>query len=162
MPGLYGGEDDAIAMTCSGGHHGENKCWSARMMFRPGGAGELYAYFPQLESNTNALAKVTKTFTNDVYGTSVGRGTFTWKRGAWTSISQRIKLNDVGEKNGEFQVWADGVSIMNISGLVFRTSEKSLVRGAQIETFFGGHDPSWASPKDQYSWFKDFSAAVLA
>lgn len=32
MPGLYGGEDDAIAMTCSGGNHGENKCWSARMM----------------------------------------------------------------------------------------------------------------------------------
>jgi len=50
--------------------------------FRPGGAGELYAYFPQLDSNANALAKVTKTFANDVYGTSVGRGTFTWKRGA--------------------------------------------------------------------------------
>jgi hypothetical protein len=32
MPGLYGGVNDAIAKTCSGGNHGENKCWSARMM----------------------------------------------------------------------------------------------------------------------------------
>ena len=33
MPGFYGGVNDAIATTCSGGNHGENKCWSARMMF---------------------------------------------------------------------------------------------------------------------------------
>jgi hypothetical protein len=24
-------------------------------------------------------------------------------------------------------------------------------------TFFGGHDPEYASPKDQYVWFKDFA-----
>jgi hypothetical protein len=105
-------------------------------------------------------------------------------------------LNDVGQKNGEFQVWADGVCIMNIASSFYARVEISLiisfsisiqivwacfphvrgalVRGTQIEMFFGGlmwnhcyplttgHDPSWASPKDQYSWFKDFSAAVLA
>ena len=44
-----------------------------------------------------------------------------------TSISQRIKLNDVGQKNGEFQVWADGVSIMNIASSIFVRVENSLI-----------------------------------
>ncbi|KAJ8093470.1 hypothetical protein PM082_020327 [Marasmius tenuissimus] len=29
--------------------------------------------------------------------------------------------------------------------------------GIFFSTFFGGHEPGWASPRDQYVWFKDFS-----
>uniref|UniRef100_A0A0W0G732 Putative polysaccharide lyase family 14 protein n=1 Tax=Moniliophthora roreri TaxID=221103 RepID=A0A0W0G732_MONRR len=29
--------------------------------------------------------------------------------------------------------------------------------GMFFSTFFGGHEPEWASPRDQYVWFKDFS-----
>ncbi|KAL0575381.1 hypothetical protein V5O48_006594 [Marasmius crinis-equi] len=29
--------------------------------------------------------------------------------------------------------------------------------GIFFSTFFGGHRPDWASPRDQYAWFKDFS-----
>jgi len=163
MPGLFMGTSNEVARKCSGGQHQSGNCASSRMMFRTGGAGELYAYFPQTAANTKALKTVKPTTVdNDTYGTSVGRGSFKWATGDWTAISQRVKLNDVGSKNGEFQVWVNGESIMNISGLEFRTSNDFLVRGAQLQTFFGGHDSSWASPKDQYSWFKDIAAAILS
>lgn len=51
--------------------------------FRTKGAGELYAYFPTLGDNDTELKKVEpETILNDTYGTSVGRGSFTWKTGA--------------------------------------------------------------------------------
>lgn len=31
-----------------------------------------------------------------------------------------------------------------------------------VSTFFGGHETSWASPKDQYSYFKDFGMTINA
>jgi hypothetical protein len=55
-----------------------------------------------------------------------------------TSIAQRIKLNDPGQGNGEFQVWVNGASVMDISGLIFRNDSTSLVRGIQLQTFMGG------------------------
>lgn len=163
MPGLFLGTSNAVAKKCSGGEHGDGACASSRLMFRKDGAGELYAYFPQVDSNTKALQTVPpKTVENDTYGTSVGRGSFKWATGDWTAVTQRLKLNDIGSKNGEFQLWVNGESVMNISGLQFRTSAESRVRGIQLQTFFGGHDSSWGSPKDQSCWFKDISAAVLA
>lgn len=32
--------------------------------------------------------------------------------------------------------------------------------GIFFSTFFGGHDPSWATPKDQYMWFKGFALTI--
>ena len=29
-----------------------------------------------------------------------------------------------------------------------------------VSTFFGGHDKEWATPKDQFVWFKDFELSV--
>lgn len=34
--------------------------------------------------------------------------------------------------------------------------------GIFFSTFFGGHDPSWATPKDQYMWFKGFALTMNA
>lgn len=34
--------------------------------------------------------------------------------------------------------------------------------GIFFSTFFGGHDPTWASPADQHVWFKDFALQVNA
>ena len=153
-------------------------------MWRQNGLGELYAYLPQIPSNTVAFANTPpKTVSNPAYGDSVGRGAFTWATGAWTRVAQRVKLNDIGSANGEIEVYANGQSVIKVSGLTFRTDPSSLVRGAQIQTFFGGtfmsyrhavwvmltqialligHTAIWASPKTQRAYFKDFSAAVIA
>lgn len=34
--------------------------------------------------------------------------------------------------------------------------------GIFFSTFFGGHDPTWASPTDQHVWFKDFGIQINA
>ncbi|KAI8999113.1 hypothetical protein BD414DRAFT_527118 [Trametes punicea] len=34
--------------------------------------------------------------------------------------------------------------------------------GLFFSTFFGGHEPKYASPKDQFTWFKDFSMTINA
>jgi len=40
-------------------------------------------------------------------------------------------------------------------------SRKKLVNfvGLFFSTFFGGHDDKYATPRDQYVWFKDFAIA---
>ncbi|OBZ75556.1 hypothetical protein A0H81_04917 [Grifola frondosa] len=97
---------------------------------------------------------------NDVYGASVGRGSFSFKAGTRTTISQRVRLNDIGQQNGELELFADGVSMFTVSGLVLRTSDAGRIRGIQMQTFFGGSDSSWASPTDQDTYFSDFSVAI--
>ena len=155
------------------------------MMFRKEGGGELYAYVPQNTENANALANATPKTPdvppNDEYGTSVGRRSFTWKTGAWTHVAQRVKLNTVGQANGEMEIFIDGKSTIRVTGLKLRTSNSNKVRGMVIQTFFGGeysfsyvvvfaaflmvsslgHDSTWASPKKQRSYFKDFTAAII-
>jgi hypothetical protein len=49
-----------------------------------------------------------------------------------------VKLNDPGQENGEIQVWSNGKSVINLSGLVLRDSDKGRIWGAQMQTFFGG------------------------
>jgi Polysaccharide lyase 14 len=108
-------------------------------MWRENGLGELYAYLPQRTSNTVAFANTPpKTVSNEAYGNSVGRGAFTWATDEWTHVAQRVKLNDIGSVNGEIEVYANENSVIKVTGLTFRTDQKSLVRGAQIQTFFGG------------------------
>jgi hypothetical protein len=65
------------------------------------GDGELYAYLPLTDHNAAVLAKVPpETIENSSYGYSVGRGAWTFNRGAWNTIAERILLNDPGKNNG--------------------------------------------------------------
>jgi hypothetical protein len=76
--------------------------YSPLTKLRPGGKGEVYAYMPPNEENTAALLSVPpKSYGNPEYGFSVGRGSFIFSPGVWTTVAQRVKLNDPGEPNGE-------------------------------------------------------------
>lgn len=160
VPGLYGGNSDDEAVSCSGGRR-DDGCWSARMMWRTNGAGELYTYLPPDFSQNQAVCDIPPYSTcNDVYGASVGRGSFDWATGGRTTVAERVRLNDVGQSNGELQLFVGGKSVVNVGGLVLRNSSSGRIRGMQMQTFFGGSDPSWASPTNQYVWFSDFSIAI--
>ncbi|KAI0081410.1 hypothetical protein K474DRAFT_1682014 [Panus rudis PR-1116 ss-1] len=160
VPGLYGGNSDSEALSCSGGRR-DNGCFSVRMMWRTNGAGELYTYLPPDYSQNQAVCNVPPFSTcNDVYGASVGRGAFTWATGGWTTVAQRVKLNDVGVANGELELFFNGKSVINVGGLMIRTSDSGRIRGMQFQTFFGGSDTSWASPKDQDAYFSDFAVSI--
>ncbi|KAI0373148.1 hypothetical protein BV20DRAFT_938489 [Pilatotrama ljubarskyi] len=160
LPGLYGGDSDDEAVSCSGGRR-DNGCFSARLMWRTNGAGELYTYLPPDYDANQAVCDIPPFSTcNDVYGASVGRGAFTWKTGGRTTMSQRVRLNDPGKENGELELFVNGKSVVNVGGLVLRDSSSGRIRGIQMQTFFGGSDSSWASPVDQDIYFSDFSVAI--
>ncbi|KAI0271779.1 hypothetical protein BGY98DRAFT_922818 [Russula aff. rugulosa BPL654] len=160
LPGLYGGDNDEVATTSSGGRHDE-RGWSSRLMWRTGGAGEMYTYLPPSFSANQALCHVPPySRDNPTYGTSVGRGSFSFQPGEWTTVTQRMCLNDAGQENGELELFVNGQSKINVSGLVLRSSEAGRIRGMHIQTFFGGHTAEWASPRDQKAYFSDFSIAI--
>ncbi|KAI0738036.1 polysaccharide lyase family 14 protein [Daedaleopsis nitida] len=160
LPGLYGGNSDDEAVSCSGGRR-DDGCFSARFMWRREGAGELYTYLPPSSEENKAVCDVPPlSDCNDVFGASVGRGSFTFTPGKRTTIGQRVRMNDVGKANGELELFVDGESQFTVPGLVLRTADEGRIRGIQMQTFFGGGDKSWASPTDQDVFFGDFSAAI--
>jgi len=161
LPGFYGGDSDAISKTCSGGHK-PNGCFSTRMMWRRDAMGELYAYLPPGYEANHGVCDIPPFSTcNPDYGSSVGRGAFHFAAGAWTTVSQRVRLNDPGAANGQVEIFVNGESVISADGLVLRDNAEGRIRGCQIQAFFGGHDETWASPRDQNLWFSDFSVAII-
>ncbi|KAI5120819.1 hypothetical protein M0805_003215 [Coniferiporia weirii] len=162
LPGAFGGIGPS-AHQCTGGQkEGRDLCFNLRLMWRPKGDGELYAYLPTTDENALRLLEIPpKSILNPDYGFSVGRGSFAFKKGAWTTITERIKLNDIGRANGEVELRINGATVIFATGLTIRTSDDAFVQGMHFQTFFGGHGPEWASPKDQYAWFSDLSGAII-
>ncbi|THG98651.1 hypothetical protein EW145_g7390, partial [Phellinidium pouzarii] len=114
LPGLYGGH-----MTCSGGDDATT-CFSTRLMWRAGGAGELYLYAPK-DKQTYALCHAPPESVCDAaYGLSVGRGSFKFIPGAWTNVRQSVSLNTPGEQDGGFRLEVNGKLIMDRSDVFYR------------------------------------------
>jgi len=90
LPGIYGGHTG-----CSGGDNAVT-CFSTRLMWREGGAGELYLYAPK-DKQTEALCSTPPQSVCDAeYGLSIGRGSFTFPLGTWTHLRQTVWLNTPG------------------------------------------------------------------
>lgn len=139
LPGLFGGEG------ASGGDNPDGtNGFSTRLMWRRQGDGEVYAYLPTAREE---------------YGTSIGRGSWRFRPGVWHHIEQEVTLNRPGSANGRVRVWFDGTLVLNQGGLRFRTVDRLQINGLFFSTFFGGNDPSWATPQDVYIDFADFSVS---
>ncbi|SPO19937.1 uncharacterized protein UTRI_00328_B [Ustilago trichophora] len=152
LPGLYGGTEG-----CGGGNSAQN-CWSTRMAWRSNGTGELYAYLPQDKQNTTALLQVPPySYVNSDYGISLGRGALNYSRGGWTEISQTITLstND-SHPNGIFDIKVNGSQAIYYDQVYYPTG----IKGVLFSTFFGGATRDWATPVDQYSYFRAFSVRI--
>ena len=115
-------------------------------MWRTKGEGELYTYLPApenpgFEANEKLCNVPPSSYCNSVYGASVGRGAFGFTSGRWNTVSQRVRLNDVGQSNGELELFFNGKSVINAKGLMFRSNVQGRFRGLQAQTFFGGKLP---------------------
>lgn len=140
LPGLFGGignNDTNIPDGTNG--------FSTRLMWRTNGDGEVYAYLP----------------TSPNYGTSISRGSWRFQPGKWYHLEQQVRLNQPGQNNGRIQVWVDGKQVVNQDNLMFRTTDQLKVNGIFFSTFFGGDDPSWATPNNVYVDFAQFSVVRL-
>lgn len=141
LPGLYGGN------APSGGADA-NMGFSTRYMWRTGGAGEVYAYLPDKKG---------------AYGESISPGAWNFMPGEWQRLEQEVDVNHVGRHDGVLRVWVDGRLVVNRTDMLYRVNDNVLLAGLMFSTFFGGHDPSWASPKTQVAYFRDirfFGSAV--
>jgi len=134
LPGLYGGDGPSGGAAAANG-------FSARLMWRRDGAGELYAYLPRRRQR---------------HGESVGRGAWRFPTGRWVSIEQEIVLNTPEAADGVVRIWVDGRLSLERRDLRWREHAGVLIEGLMFSTFFGGKDASWASPEDQEAVFADF------
>ena len=135
LPGLYGGTATAGGRTPDG-----TDGFSTRYMWRRDGAGEVYAYLPGSEQ----------------VGSSLGQGSWSWPTGRWVEVEQEVVLNTPGTADGSITVRLDGREVYAGTGLDFRQTDEVRIEGVFFSTFFGGGDPSWASPRAQQVQFAGF------
>ncbi|WWC89137.1 uncharacterized protein L201_004055 [Kwoniella dendrophila CBS 6074] len=114
LPGLYGGHKG-----CSGGNAAED-CFSTRLMWRAGGQGELYLYAPKDKQDPSLCQTGPKSICDAAYGLSIGRGSWKFALGDWTTIRQDIWLNTPGENDGGFNIWVNGKLILNSNKVRYR------------------------------------------
>ena len=140
LPGLGGGEAN------TGGHKPNGTDgWSARVMWRADGKIVQYLYYPDQPTEYG------EDFSWD-YG---GCPRF-FTPGRWECVETYIQLNDPGKKNGVLRSWLNGEKALEVTGLRFRDKAGLKIDKLLFETFFGGGDPSWASPKTQSTSFDNF------
>jgi len=148
LPGLRGG----LPPGCGdGGQEVDGyDCWSARLMWRTDGEGEIYAYFlttPELCESPNIC--------DSSYGTSIDRGAFSFVPAAWTTLSLLISLNDPDSSNGFAQLYVNDTLVIQQFGMQYRLASNVTIGGLFFSTFFGGSDDTWSTPDTQYTYFRN-------
>lgn len=151
MPGLYGGRN-----SCSGGDPA-NDCFSTRLMWRANGQGEMYLYANR-EAQDESICEMPENYCDPTFGWSLNQDQFQFKRDAWTEIEETVTLNTPGVRNGVLALKINGEEIFRYNNIVFRTVQYPNMRieGMDVETFFGGNGPEWASPTHQITKFREF------
>jgi len=140
-----GGDDASTALSCSGGRRSD-ACFSARLMWWPAGAGELYTYLPDpanttLAANAQICDIPPQSECNAEYGASIARGAFTFLTNQWTTVSQRVKLNSVDsagapQADGELELFVEGKSVISVEGIILQDPDKGRMQGLMMRTFF--------------------------
>ncbi|PWN92722.1 hypothetical protein FA10DRAFT_263480 [Acaromyces ingoldii] len=159
LPGLYSGllqSDGKIFKGCQGGSREEagSKCWSVRIMWRAGGAGEVYAYIPTTgDSSYQLCGQQGVQCSKGNYGASIGRGNFAFTAGSPMTLSLLVVLNSREDRaDGRISLFADKKLVIDKPGLLLRTAglqdDTPWVDNIFFSTFFGGSKVDFASSKD--------------
>ncbi|CED83679.1 hypothetical protein [Phaffia rhodozyma] len=154
LPGLRGGSD---IYGCSGGSEANGTtCFSARLMWRSVGQGEVYAYIP---TSGYDLCTSTNVICNSDYGTSLSRGSFTFSRGGWNNIQLFVQYNNpVHTANGKIIMFVNDTLVLSHTDLLIRSSTNlASIGGLFFSTFFGGSDSSYASTQNQTTYYRNFA-----
>lgn len=144
LPGLCGSQCKTGGNIPSG-----DDGWSARHMWRTGGAAVQYLYFFGQPSTYGLDVPF------DIGGT---QRVFT--PGQWTTIVQQVALNTMSSEgavaNGKVCSWFDGEKAACDSGYVFRTQDTMHIDKFYLSTFHGGDGTDWAPTVDVFAEFDDF------
>jgi hypothetical protein len=147
LPGLVGGSHPT-------GGHPKDDGFSARLMWRTGGAAVQYVYYPGQTSTYGVdlpyVSSGSQLF-GDVSG-SVAR----FQPGEWHHVVHRVVMNTPGQANGVLEAWFDGKLALDIRDRVWRLDATIHIDALYFSTFFGGNEPSWGATQDETVDFDDF------
>ncbi len=139
LPGLVGG-------TAPTGCVNDTTGFSARMMWRSGGAAVQYMYFPEKQ---NACG--------DDYEYTPGGAAAHFEPGTWHTVEHRLVMNTPGDHDGVLQAWFDGEAALDDAAFLYRLAGATYgIDTLYFSTFFGGGDQSWAPAEAQVADFDDF------
>lgn len=115
--------------------------WSARMMWREGGAAVTYLYWPGMGGAQFGIDK---------------HWDRTFVPGQWHTVETTVTMNTPGISDGSIATRFDGVPAYAESGLRFRDVAGLGIDRLYFSTFRGGSDATWYSPNGGYIEFDDF------
>jgi hypothetical protein len=135
--------------------------WNIRLMWREGGAGEVYAYLPP--ENRGLCSHPNRC--DGQFGFSFGRGTFHFLPGQWNRIGLYVQLNaPASNNNGHLELTVNGQRVVGLGNVRFTQADHApgplLPSHLVFSTFFGGDTPEHAAPTGTSVLFKDFQLSV--
>jgi hypothetical protein len=144
LPGLVGGTAPTGCVSDHGG-------FSARGMWRTGGAAVQYLYFPE-KVNT----------CGDDFAYAVGATAITFSPGVWHTVEHHMRMNNAGQHDGILEAWFDGQQVLSSSAFLYRITGATFgIDSLYFSTFFGGSDTTWAPVADQIADFDDFTISTV-
>jgi N-sulfoglucosamine sulfohydrolase len=120
--------------------------WSARVMFKQGGAAKLYTYHQDMQGQYGDRGVVQKPFQ--------------FKRERYYAVSLHVRVNDPPKAaNGFSRLYVDGDLIERHENLRLRGKggKSTLINKFMFSSFHGGHMPEWA-PRDESGHYKTVHA----
>lgn len=139
LPGLVGGSAPTGCVEDTTG-------FSARMMWRTGGAAVQYMYFPEKVNDCG-----------DDYDYMSGGSAVEFNPGTWHTVEHRLVMNEPGEHDGVLEAWFDKQQVIKEQAFLFRLAGATYgIDALYFSTFFGGSDSSWAPPSAQTVDYDDF------
>lgn len=160
LPGLAGGS----APTGSNQATGTNG-WSGRYMWRTDFKGvsgvpeQTVAEWISYAKYTDSGADGTGRDSDRAYWVESDGSRSVLNSDVWYTLTQRVKMNDPGQRNGILQIWLDGRLVHDQQDVLFRTANTFSIDKMYFSTFFGGGS-SWRTSKDEIAYFDDFKIGL--
>ncbi len=146
LPGLGSGDLCSGGQTCDG-----TNGFTSRPHWRENGRAVLYLYHQDKPGQFGEDIQLVGQDGEDIF----------FERGRWTNITQRVRINDQGQANGEVDVYYDGEHVLSRDGIRF-ASDGSGIDTAYFSTFHGGSGPGWTPGQDTNAYFDDFIVSTNA
>lgn len=137
LPGLASGD----GKYSNGNKPVDGDGWTARLMWVENGRLVPYLYYAGMPAN--------RTF-GDFWDIDAQV-----TPGAWQHITQRIRLNHPGKRDGIYTVWVNGRQATHRTDMEWRHGDKGKIDSFYFSTYHGGNTPDWAPRWDSHADFDD-------
>ena len=84
----------------------------------------------------------------------------TLERGRWHSLETMVKVNTVGQKDGEIGCWLDSTKVGEVTGLRFRDTDDLRIRFMGFSNYWGGAGDENTAPVDQTHYIDNIVMAT--